>query len=385
MAFTPDILFAIYVNKTKLIKGEFECMSTQNVNFKSIDDILGEGDQRFFSAGFKKVLHQVGTINVDINENGQGYVTAKANVFYPSSWSKKTEDTDLKPHLSTIDALVLAVQMNEVYLNHMYGLDENQRKKMWLRRFVMKAGSTPQEDLTDFTIETRHLETKNVIGSLYGYISIFESKVGTIKVRCEIEHEMGERQTEGAFFSNIEEILGTSVSRYFGTGYKLRKQIIEDVVIDNKTQRAEALITIEQSEDEELVNEGLEAYYRSSLSAIDCMTSVAQLGQALLYTLDNIHRSKSNTLWMRQVIIERKNPNESCTPFIASTQVAQSKLLKIKGNIWRTSELTGTFKDFDLRYYVAHELPVNEWGNYEDFESCERNGEKDKSRLQLQK
>ena len=151
-------------------------MTISSDYFESIDDILGPREKRFFGAGFRKVSHQIRDIEIGDNE-GEGYVKAKVSVLYPNDWSKKSKDIELRPHLSSIDALVLSVQLNEIYLSTKYGLGEHQRRKMWLRHFVMKAGATAQTDLNEFGVSMRHLETITASDTLCGNISIFECKI----------------------------------------------------------------------------------------------------------------------------------------------------------------------------------------------------------------
>ncbi|TCW47582.1 avirulence D protein (AvrD) [Bacillus thuringiensis] len=328
--------------------------------YKDIDDILGNREQRFFGTGFKKVNHQVQDIAVS-----EKCVVATANIIYPMDWSKKSEDTDLKPHLSTIDATVLSLQLNEIYIIQKFGITKAQRRKIWMKRIVLKAGTTPQEDLDNLIISTRHIETKIVSNSLCTNMSIFESQIGSMQIRCEIEHDIEEECNEEASFDSIDEILGLHNKRYYGDMYKNSQQIIEDVEIDFSNQRLTSLVNVKDMDENLLKPEGMEADYFPSLSIIDCMITVAQMAQALIYKIDDIDRSNSNTLWMRKVIIENKNPNQPYGPFIASTHISKSNLLKLKGGIWRTTEMLGEYKNYDLHYYLAHELPYKDWTSFE--------------------
>lgn len=326
-------------------------MTTKEIHFASIDDMLGSREKRFFGVGFRKVHHELKEIRV-----GERWVEAQASVMYPSDWSKKSENEELRPHLSSIDALVLSIQLNEIYLIHRFGLDEQEREKMWLRRFVMKAGSTPQENLSQFDVRSEHLETKSSPDARGGHLSIFEAQIGTIKVDCEIEHGLGEENAQSGFYPTGDEILGTPDGRYYGNGYRYPIQRIENVAIDIDKQSAKSMVTIEQTDAEQ--KQGIEGFYRPSVSMIDCMTIIAQLGQALLYQLDNIHRSESNTLWMKKIVMESKRPDQAYDAFAASTHIIKSKLLKVRGGTWRSSDMFGQCQGIHVHYTVAHELPT---------------------------
>lgn len=323
----------------------------------SVDDILGPREQRFFGKGFQKVNHLIKDIEIINNDDGKGLVKAKATILYPSNWSKKSDDVELEPHVSTIDAFVLSVQLNEIYLINKFQLNEQQRKKMWIRRIVMKAGSTPQEDLHEFLIHTKHISTKIASEILCGNISIFESQIGTIKVRCEIAHELEEENNNSTFFKSTDEVLGPGGNRYYGDGYKIPQQIINNVTIDTQNLSVNALIKIENIENENLIQEGIEAHYRPVFSMVDCIVTIAQMAQALIYKMDNIDRTKSNTLWMRKVIIESNSPYQPLDDFIASTHILGSKLLDIKGSYWRTSDMVCECQGIQANYSIAHELP----------------------------
>src|SRR5882724_4188968 len=112
---------------------------------KSIDDYLGPGETRFFARGYQRVGYETGDLVVD---PGQARVSATATLRYPADWSRKAVGTDLVPHLSTVDSLVLGVQLAEAYLAHALGLDAGARRSARLRRVRLQAGTTPQEDLS---------------------------------------------------------------------------------------------------------------------------------------------------------------------------------------------------------------------------------------------
>ncbi|MBY0039522.1 hypothetical protein H7U08_23725 [Bacillus cereus] len=327
-------------------------MLATDLRYKDIDDILGSREQRFFGSGFKKVNHQI--YDIEVSEK---CVVATADISYPTDWSKKSEDTDLKPHLSTIDATVLSLQLNEVYITQKFGITEAQRRKIWLKRIVLKAGTTPQEDLNKLIISTQHIKTKNVSDSLGTNVSIFESQIGSMQIRCEIEHDIEKECNEGAKFDSIDQILGLHSKRYYGDMYKNPQQIMEDVQFDFQNQKVTSLVNVTHINESPFKVEGMEAAYYPSFSIIDCMITVAQMAQALIYKVDDIDRSNSNTLWMRKVIIENKNPYQPYEPFVASTYISKSNLLKLKGSMWRTTEMFGEYKNYSLHYYLAHELP----------------------------
>jgi hypothetical protein len=112
-------------------------------------------------------------------------------------------------------------------------------------------------------------------------------------------------------------------------------------------------ISIEGSADD-----GLGGHYSPSLTMVDCLLSLAQLAQVLIYRLDGIERSRSNTLWLRTVAMESHTPYQPMlSPFTASLAVTRSKTLTLGRGTWRTFSVSGQFQGIHLRSTVAHELP----------------------------
>lgn len=349
-------------------------MEEKPIFFECIDEILGPKEDRFFGKGFGKVIHNISDINiksnflgeyitvndmkVKVDSNIKGYVQAKGTLAYPNDWSQKSEDVELKPHLSSIDALILSAQLNEIYLIHRYNLDDTERRKMWLRRCTITAASCPQENLSSFDIYTLHIESKELSESVCSNISIFESHIGALTVRSEIEHPSKSICTENIHFNRSIDILGDPSKRYYGNAYKFSEHTINKVKINTKDETVESLINIKQTDNKSLQSDGIEAVYRPSISMIDCIILSGQIAQAFLYSLDDVSRAESNTLWMRTVTIESTTPYQSCDSFISLTRVLKNRLLNIKGKYWRTANMVGEFRGIKINYSVAHELPI---------------------------
>jgi len=86
------------------------------LTYARIDDCLGDESTRFFGAGHRRARHTVRDVTVVPAGRGDGAVTATVDVTYPADWSKKVDGVDIRPHLSSIDTLLLGVQLCEAYL-----------------------------------------------------------------------------------------------------------------------------------------------------------------------------------------------------------------------------------------------------------------------------
>ncbi|MFC4606535.1 AvrD family protein [Streptomyces maoxianensis] len=327
----------------------------------SIDDYLGPRDQRFFGEGFKRGVHQVGEIVVGYDDAGTGHVRGRASVSYPADWSRKG-DTDQRPHLSTIDVLVLGVQLSEVYLAHSRGLGEQQRAGAWLRRAWIKAGSSPvEDDLQGFDIEAVLAEVRPSPDGPDRLVSVLDSRIGTLTIRTEIDHPVGTPVTTAGRYSSLDALLGDSAQRPFGSAYKNRRQIIEDVevVLGDELQDTRAGVRFDIRSDVPVAGQGIEGLHQPSVSMIDSFVVGLQLGQVMLYELDGVSRAESNTLWMRQTVLEADSPLrplDRCTE--TSAHLADSIVLNTsKGESWRRADIVGELGGVRLRCSVAHQLP----------------------------
>ncbi|WP_371616943.1 AvrD family protein [Streptomyces sp. NBC_00454] len=332
-------------------------MAVVTERIESIDDFLGASETRFFADGFRKIRQRVSQLRIE-QADGTGTVRATAGVHYPTDWSKKDE-TALRPHLSSIDALLVAVQLGEAFLTHAHGLDGVQRRAMWLRRFVMKAGSAPQENLEAFDATAVHVETVPGVDS--PLVSVFDCQVGSIKVRTEIAHEaFGEHRGASpgpAFHQHLDDLLGEAAGRHYGEGYKLSRSTVGDVLLDLPEGRVEATAKVVHPGGPE-GSQGLGGDHHASLSMFDALTVLAQLGQVLLYRLDGITRQTSNTLWLREVTISCDRPDQALgQDLTAVSWISKSQRFEHRGATWRSAALEGTLGGFSTHCALVHQLP----------------------------
>lgn len=325
-------------------------MSRAVRTYNSIDDYLGPRAGRFFGTGFKRVSRQLRHVTVD--PHGRT-IAATASLRYPTDWSTKSTSSSLVPHLSTIDAGVLSMLLGESYLTSVFTLSAEQRRTMWLRRLVIRAGVRPQEQLSDFDISAQHLETRV---EPVGMLSVLDCRFGGLRTRCEFVHEQGNHRSDDRPMVLPDGFLGDPVLRYYGTGFQERDQEIHDIRLDPSAAEVSATVNITTGG---WHPDGLEGGYQPSVSVVDGMVVLAQLAQSLLYRLDDIERADSDTLWMRQVDISTDTPSRSIDgPFRSSTSVTRSRLLILDGAQWRTSDWTADFRGLRFRYRLGHRLPA---------------------------
>lgn len=316
----------------------------------SIDDYLGPGATRFFGSGYRRVRY--GWHDLELGGPGGGHVRAEAGVRYPDDWSTKREAVQLRPHLSTIDAMILGARSAELCLVQQHGLDLRQRRAAWLRKLEINAAGAPYEDGLDrFPVEARLDTTSHAHDGQDRWSSSFDGRVANMKVRCEIEHELPDGADRGRVTADI------GARGLYGEGYRYPSQTIEEIAIDMPAERAEAVVRIDAANREAALGEGLEAYYRPSVSAIDSFVISLQLGQVLLYELDRMTRAESNTLWMRHTSITTQTPYRPADrPFAVAVRLEDSRLVTLRGASWRTATIVGDTQGIHTRCAVAHQL-----------------------------
>lgn len=328
-------------------------MISSSVLRETVDDYLGNGEKRFFAAGYRRVGYTFGEVTVAVLGTGSTLATT-IGLRYPADWSKKSSGVDLRPHLSTIDAILLGVQLSEMCLVRTFQPDTAKHRAMWLRKIKIRAGRTPEEELDNLPAGARLLTTRPDPASRCGFVSTVESQVGAMRVRCEIEHAGGEIHGGRSVYWGPDALLGPAETRYYGTGFSRAGYRIEDLAVDVEALRATGSVHLEPA----AAGAGIEGAYQPAPTAVEAFAAGLQLGQILLYELDAMERSGSNTLWMRTTLIEISRPDRE---FTAATPIATSvhnaDLVEMNGGTWRTAEIVSELGGIRFTCGIAHALP----------------------------
>ncbi|MFF4170128.1 AvrD family protein [Streptomyces sp. NPDC001744] len=337
-------------------------VATSALTLKSIDDYLGPGEGRFFSRGYQRATYLVRDVVATPLGTERPGVRATVDVGYPADWSRKKDGTDLRPHLSTVDALVLGVQLAELHLVHAYGLRGAARSTMRLRAVVLRAGGAPQEELLGIPASSRLVRTEEVPGAAGRFLSVHDGAVGSLRVRCEIEHDAGERATGEGRFDSLDEGLGDGRFRFYGEGFKRRRHVIGNVEVDMEELTAGADVHFRDDRPAGGVALGVDAATGPAVSPVDAFVVNLQLVQVLMYELDRIDRANSNTLWMMQTVLTAADtvpplPTDPSEPGRATARLLSKRLLPLRGGIWRSVEIEAGLAGIGLRCSFAHELP----------------------------
>ncbi|NEA35922.1 AvrD family protein [Streptomyces sp. SID13031] len=321
---------------------------TMNTVLPAVEDILGPAAQRFFGRGFRRVGYDLAEVRAGCADDVP-WASATVDVSYPSDWSRKAVGTDLRPHFSTIDALVLGAQLAELCLLGP-GQDPAILTQGRLRKVRITAGGKPQEDLVGLKATARRKSVKAEAGQ---EVSVIDSAIGAMRVLSEVIHPAAlAPPTPGEWPAQD---LGAPEDRYYGAGFKARGQRIRDLEVQDQTR---ATAVLELSSDGPAASGGLEAAYQPSASMVDAFVTALQMAQVMMYDLDGVPRQHSDTLWMRQTTMTLAEAKETWgSDLPVTTELADPALLQMGDDTWRTFTVLADVAGINVRSAVTHRLP----------------------------
>lgn len=318
----------------------------------TVDDYLGNGERRFFGEGYKRAVQWIRDITLDAEPDGTIRSRARAAVRYPADWSRKGT-VDQRPHLSSIDVLLIAGEMAEVGLTHTLGLTTAERRALRLRSVRLKSGRAPVEaELDDFPVTaTLRRSERN--------LTVADCQVGALRAELSVWHPARAAAGVGGRYPSPDALLGPPRTRPFAGLHKLKRQRIDGLAVDVAARTAQATVGVDFSASAGIIPTGLESYSHAAVSIVDTFVSAIQLGQILLYQLDGLDRASSNTLWMRQTVLgtgTRSIPVHG--PCRLDVWLEGEQLLRRSPQeAWRSADIVARLADQEVRCSVAHRLP----------------------------
>ncbi len=288
-----------------------------------IDDYLGKSANRFFGYGYKRVTYNISDVIFGVN-----VINATVGIDYPQDWSIKKKQLKLKPHLSSIDVLLLSTHLAGRILAKTYGGVD----RYSLTQISINAGKKPLLEL-DFISAHLVCNTKFIDGNQK--IIEFEGRVGNMKVKLEIIKERT--------FHNVSHHYPLA-SDYINTGFKKTTHGIKNLSLNSYPG-----VTAH------FKKTGVESHLKNP-DILDAFVTSLQLGQVLLYELDGLTRTNSNNLWMRSIKIRRNL--RPYAPEIAQAQLDDLKIFEVDQQRWRSAEIVGKLADLNVVCSVAHQLPI---------------------------
>lgn len=301
----------------------------------NIDGILGDFENRYFGAGHKRTGYQMD----ELCPGQDSCVHTSARIQQNDGWSQK-DGCQMKPHVSTVDGIILSVMLAEKYLAKQY--PNVVLQELFLSAFEIKAGTKPIEDLNDIFCS---LEEKKAGPGEYHFSAVIQEMKAVLRFKKMSQNIMANIP--------VQERPGIP---YFRTHLKHLKHDITGIHFAEKG-RISCHITRTSLRQFSYDGIGSRGYDRMSL--LEWLIVFSQMGQLLAYDYDLIDREKSETLWMKRVKAEMDEPNLYKGPIPAGGEVVKSTRLKLKEADWRIFEMKGTALDGNVRFSgkIAHMLP----------------------------
>lgn len=287
--------------------------------YKDVDDFLGVRNLRYFGEGYLRTTQNI--TDFKIAEGGEPLrFTCTGQVLLPEVWSQKGRSRQT-PHLSTIDVIELAIDsVRQLFISTR---QSDIIRTGTLRNISIIAGNKPVEtDLDNIRISGRAVRDSN--GS-----HIIELSIANMNL----------------------ELVCVPVA---GSGLPVvspGKQPVEvsDVMVCLADEGAVAAAIVTP----------LAICTNETWSVSSCFAASLQLGQILLYNLDGVDRTRSNTLWMKRTTITFSQELSRSTqlPQPVFTKLENVKKYPKPDGDWRRADIVSVICNTRIVCSVTHRLP----------------------------
>jgi hypothetical protein len=284
--------------------------------FGSVDDILGDRAERYFGDGYTDCVHSLQ--NLKTYPDGDAIAFSCAGVVQtPSTWSTKGHVRQL-PHLSTIDMIELSLLCVNALLG---GQSDDTGPRGWgLRALSIVADNAP-----------------------------VEGELTQLPIRGRIRRDRGQELDVQIAIAGMQIDLTGAIDQGGGLPETLSKGqaiAVQELMFDTEALVSAALV-------HPLSSETVERW-----STTSCFAAALQLGQAILYELDGIRRSETNTLWMKRTSVR----GAASSPCFDASQPIFVRLENVrkytKGDgESRRADIVGFVANREVICSVTHRLP----------------------------
>ncbi|WP_407107711.1 AvrD family protein [Rhodococcus aetherivorans] len=325
---------------------------------------LGPAEDRFFGAGYRRVRQNLRFAGL-LDHPATG-IRANAGVECPSDWSTKGT-TAQRPHLSTIDVLLVATRAAGAVIGAAYGLDEADLAAAWVRSVVIRAAAAPVEhDLGNLDVTAEHVRSEVEPGRAEhagrsACVDAVRVRVAGFAVELEVVHP-GVGTPASRLDPAVADRLLAHAAGPYADGYRTHEMRTQDIRVDGTVAHARSRLVAGPGDG--IPGAGLAARYEPHVTLVDAFVETLQLGQILMYELDGIDRATSNTLWMRRTVLHTADPavqTEAEVPVTVTLEALRS--LARGGALWRACDIVSERNGTAVRCSVAHELPATAAGS----------------------
>ncbi|MBF6445762.1 AvrD family protein [Nocardia farcinica] len=327
-----------------------------SVSFSSYDEPLGPRATRYFGEGYRKVGPELADLRLGNSARPGAKHTAMARLEYPAAWSTK-KHRELVPHVSSVDTVMLATALCDAAVTRARGLRPEEAARMWVSHGTVRAGAAPHEDLDHIPVQA---EITAVTEEASEAETTFKFTVGNLAGTLTLVHPLGTGSAEpGEQIDHLDSLadLYGPAPHYYLTGVKDHTLTATDLIVDDDATRITSRQTVRPGAEGGYV--GAESAYWNSVSPIDAIVGAAQLSQILLYRMDSLDRTNSDTLWMRKLEFFCAPPHRSsATDFDGTVEIRRTSTIDRGGQRWRSADLLiKEFQGVTGSCLLAHRLP----------------------------
>ncbi|MGC0367271.1 hypothetical protein ABH922_005323 [Rhodococcus sp. 27YEA15] len=312
--------------------------SYTTIQTATADDYLGPFGGRFFGSGYKRVRQ-----DISIGPMFAGSFAGELSLTMPDQWSTKGAARQL-PHASSIDIIVAAALLGE----HSARLRKVEGP-CWTEELTIRAPVAPEEGAA---INLAVSGESHVAGDDR---TITTADIGGFKAQITVAHHATNSEEIANTESEANRPVTTAPHPYVD-GFRHHINTVSNLEIDFDGNNATSqLLTERDTENTAVV--GVDASPGvASVHLIDAFCEALQVGQILLYDLDNLQRATSNTLWMRRLRIRAQAPEFRVPNVKSVTDLQKLSLVAIQKETWRTADIRYRRPGIELTCSVAHKI-----------------------------
>jgi hypothetical protein len=284
---------------------------------------LGSAQDRYFGVGYRKTQYHMGDISYGAPA-APAVARASASVEYAPDWSLR-DGVARTPHLSTIDALVLAGWMAEAFL-HVHGLNSTNICRAWMSEVKVRAGSRPVESLGSVPVELTRAQTAPSLDRT-GVQSVLELQVGSMGLLMKLEH--------AGLGTAPESLVVPAASCRPDVFTRLFQTTQHDCSVTALTSdEIECTIDLSQAVNE---GQGLSSAHWPYATLMDGVVLGGQMAETISRSRAISRGDESPQLWMRRMRFQAPFPSAD------RSRIASAKVVK-RGGFQRDGLLFATFE-----------------------------------------
>lgn len=273
---------------------------------RSIEELLGPSEERYFATGYRTVRYSLGSLHTAPS----GATEAVGSITYPVHWSTGRDGTPAAPHLSSVDAVALSLQLAEDIAP---AEDLQALSHLRVGAIELRAGTRPWLNIGAVPM-TLAVETRGTSRHLVAH-------VGNMRVRIELVRA-------SSIPSPARHQLPTTKETVYGGLFQSTRgrSLVEH--LDTELGVLHGSHSINVAIMRSPVG-GVEASQWASPTVIDYLVTMGQLTQALVYASAETTRSEAGPLWMRTMKIRIHEQQRSFPArFATTTRILHDRVLE---------------------------------------------------------